>query len=192
MTAFTSSRLAYTVGSASLQENGSLSELLQGEILLTTQPYTAWGGAVTARLYLPIARTAVWQQLTNYPRWVEYLPALSRSEVLSSHTSDTQAPIKRLYQVASKNFLLFKAEVEIYLKAIETPQQRIQFCLEQGSFNDFSADLRLHDCETGTILTYTVQATPTIPVPSILIQQAIQLDLPANLRHLRQVLCQPV
>jgi hypothetical protein len=34
-----------------------------------------------------------------------------------------------------------------------------------------------------------VQATPMIPVPSMFIEHAIQMDLPANLRRMRQVIC---
>jgi hypothetical protein len=39
------------------------------------------------------------------------------------------------------------------------------------------------------LLTYTVQATPNIPIPSIFIQQAMNLELPENMRKMRQVLC---
>lgn len=190
MTAFTSSSLAYTPLLTSGRDSRTITALLQGEILLNTQPYTAWGGAVTARMYLQIDRARAWQQLTDYPRWVQYFPALTRSEVLQSGSNrKDEAGMKRLYQAASKNFLLFTAQVDIYLNVIETFQQRIQFCLESGSFNDFTADLRLQEWGKGTILTYSVQATPTIPVPAILIEQAIQLDLPTNLRNMRQVLC---
>ncbi len=48
--------------------------LLQGEVLVETRSHSAWGGAVTAQMYLPIARSHVWQQLTDYPRWVQYFP----------------------------------------------------------------------------------------------------------------------
>ncbi len=169
-------------------------KLLNGEILLETRSHSDWGGAVTAQMYLPLKRTIAWQQLTDYPRWVQYFPALTRSEVLS-HTAAqdsrnaAQQGCKRLYQVAGKAFLFFTAQVEIYLKVIETVQQQIQFRLESGNFNEFAADLSLQDYSDGTLLTYSVQATPTIPVPSILIQQAIQMDLPDNMRKMRQVLC---
>ena len=82
--------------------------------------------------------------------------------------------------------------MEIYLKVIETAHtawQQIQFQLERGNFHDFAATLKLEDFKTGTLLTYSVQATPTIPVPSQLIQEAMRLDLPANMRKMRQVLC---
>ncbi|PSB25696.1 SRPBCC family protein [Stenomitos frigidus] len=168
--------------------------LLNGEVLLKTQPHSAWGGAVTAQMYLPLERAIAWRQLTDYPRWVHFFPALTRSEIL--HPNDgrlcnREVPdgCKRLYQVASKAFLFLTAQVDIYLKVIETAQQQIQFRLESGSFHDFAADLTLQDYGAGTLLTYSVQATPTIPVPSMLIQQAIQMDLPANLRTMRQVLC---
>ncbi len=163
------------------------SALMQGEILLKTQPHSAWGGAVTAQIYLPIELAQVWQQVTDYPRWTQYFPDVTRSEirqVISRHQG-----AKRLYQVASKAFMIFTAQVEISLKVLETQHQRIQFYLESGSFSEFNADLQLQAHGEGTILTYTVQATPMIPVPKFLIEQAIRLDLPANLRQMRSVMC---
>ena len=169
-------------------------QLLNGEILLKTRSYSAWGGAVTAQMYLPLTRSVAWKQLTDYPQWVHYFPALTRSEILphndsTLHNRTSLDDCKRLYQVASKAFLFLTAQVDIYLRIIETAQQQIQFRLESGSFHDFAADLTLQDYGDGTLLTYSVQATPTIPVPSMLIQQAIQMDLPDNLRTMRNVLC---
>jgi carbon monoxide dehydrogenase subunit G len=168
--------------------------LLQGEILLTTRAYSAWGGAVTAQMYLPLTPVEVWQQLTDYSRWTQYFPDVTHSQVLhsginASNSEMLKRQVKRLYQKASKAFLVFSAQVEIYLKVLETQQQRVQFYLESGSFSDFLADLSLEACGNGTILTYSVQATPTIPVPGILIEQAIRLDLPTNLRQMRRVMC---
>ena len=157
--------------------------LLQGEILLTTHPYSTWGGAVTARMSLPLTPQQVWQQVIDYPRWTQYFPDVTRSEVISQGVN-----MKRLYQVASKTFAFLSAQVEIRLRAIETQYQRIQFCLESGSFHEFEADLRLEGCGSGTVLTYRVQAIPTIPVPSFLIEQAIRLDLPMNMRQMRRVM----
>jgi hypothetical protein len=177
--------------------------LLRGEILLDTRSHSAWGGAVTAKMYLPIGRAQAWQQLTDYPRWVQYFPDLTCSQILGrseegevnrdrSTLSASPKAYKRLYQVAAKAFFLFTAQVEVYLKVFETAHtawQQIQFQLEQGNFHDFTATLKLEDFKTGTLLTYSVQATPTIPVPSPLIQEAMRLDLPANMRKMRQVLC---
>lgn len=162
--------------------------LLNGEILLDVRSHTAWGAAVLAQLYLPMERSIVWQRLTNYPRWTQYFPDLTDSRVVGHPT------YIRLYQAASKTFLFLNVQVEIYLKVLETASQQIQFHLDSssGSFTDFAADLKLHDYANGTLLTYYVQATPTIPVPSLLIQQAIQFDLPTNLRQMRQILCQVV
>lgn len=162
--------------------------LLRGDILIQTQSHSAWGGAVTAQMYLPLGRSQVWQQVTDYPRWVQYFPDLIRSEVLGR---GDERGYKRLYQVAAKAFFLFTAQVEIYLKAFETVHtawQQIQFQMERGSFHDFTATLKLQDFKAGTLLTYSVQATPTIPVPSQLIQEAMRLDLPTNMQKMRQVL----
>lgn len=162
--------------------------LLNGKILIDTQAHTAWGAAVLTQLYLPLERAIAWQRLTNYPRWTQYFPDMTESRVVAHPT------YTRLYQAASKTFLFLSVQVEIYLKVLETASQRIQFQLDSNSssFTDFAADLKLHDYADGTLLTYYVQATPTIPVPSPLIQQAIQFDLPSNLQQMRQVLCQAI
>jgi carbon monoxide dehydrogenase subunit G len=171
------------VSKLSTPDRHQLQSLLNGEILLASQPYRDWGAMVTARFHLPIDRMKAWAQLTDYRRWVEYIPAISRSDVLSEGNQ------KRLYQVACKSFLLFTAQVEIYLNVVETTHQQIQFQMESGSFQDFAASLLLQDSGSGTLLTYSVQAIPSIPVPSILLQQAIQLDLPNSLQNLRRVIC---
>ncbi len=157
--------------------------LIGGEILVKTRSHSSWGGAVTATMYLPLMRSHVWQQVTDYPRWVQYFPDVTESEILQ------KGEAKRLYQAAKKAFLFFTAQVEVYLNVIEVVQQQIQFRLERGTFVDFAADLHLHDCQNGTLLTYAVQATPNIPIPTVFIQQAMQLELPTNMRKMRQVIC---
>jgi len=157
--------------------------LMQGEILVQSGSHTAWGGAVTAWMYVPLVRSQVWQQLTDYPRWVQYFPDITKSEVLN------KGEAKRLYQAAQKAFLFFTAQVEIYLNVVEVLGQQIQFRMEKGTFEDFKANLELKDCGNGTLLAYNVQATPNIPIPSIFIQQAMNFELPANMRKMRQVLC---
>jgi hypothetical protein len=169
-------------------ETLSQAALLNGDVLLETRSHTAWGGAVTAQIYVPLERDQVWQQVIDYPRWVTYFPNLTESNVLS--TGD-RARSFQLYQAARKDFLLLNVQVEIYLRVFEIlqpTQQQVQFCMERGSFSDFYANLKLQDLGPGTLLTYSVSATPTIPVPSLLVQQAIRLDLPSNMRSLRRAL----
>ncbi|WP_193193526.1 SRPBCC family protein [Nostoc sp. MG11] len=157
--------------------------LVQGEILVQTRSHKTWGGAVTAWMYLPMVRSQVWQQLTDYPRWVQYFPDITKSEVMS------RGEVKYLYQAAQKAFFFFTAQVEIYLNVVEVLGQQIQFQMEKGTFEDFAANLELKDCGNGTLLAYTVQATPLIPIPSVFIQQAMNFELPTNMRKMRQVLC---
>jgi Polyketide cyclase / dehydrase and lipid transport len=163
-------------------------KLLQGEILLTPRTHSILGGAVTAQMYLPLARTHVWSQLTDYPRWVQYFPDIIQSTILESNP---QRPHRghRLYQSARKSFLIFTAQVEVHLRVFENLQRQIRFRMERGSFSDFSAELTLNDYQDGTVLTYSVEAIPLIPVPSLFIEQAIRLDLPGNMRQMRQVIC---
>ncbi|NJN86558.1 MAG: cyclase [Leptolyngbyaceae cyanobacterium SL_7_1] len=165
--------------------------VLNGEILVHTPTQSEWGGAVVAQMYLPLERSQVWQGVTNYPRWVDYFPDVICSEILTSEEGSFTKS-KRIRQVAEKSFLLFAAKVEIYLKVLEIvspADHHIHFTLEKGDFTHFSAHLKLHDYQAGTLLTYTVRATPMLPVPAFLIQQVSRLDFPTNLRQMRQVLC---
>lgn len=157
--------------------------LIQGEVFTEIRSHTHWGGAVTAWMYVPLVRSHVWQQITDYPRWVQYFPDITKSEVIS------RGDVKRLYQAAQKAFLFLTAQVEIYLSVVEVLGQQIHFQMEKGSFTDFHAKLELQDMGNGTLLAYTVQATPNIAIPGIFIEQAMNLELPANLCKMRQVLC---
>ncbi|MGB3651507.1 MAG: SRPBCC family protein [Rivularia sp. (in: cyanobacteria)] len=170
-------------GSDMASSHNRQAALLSGEILVETHSHTAWGGCVSAKMYLPLIRSQVWQQITDYPRWVQYFPDITKSEII--HKGD----VKRLYQAAQKAFMFFNAKVDIYLNVVEDLGHKVQFKLDKGSFHDFSADIDLQDCGSGTLLTYSVQATPLIPIPSMFIQQAMNFELPANMRKMRQVLC---
>ena len=166
--------------------------LLNGEVLIETHPHTATGAAVTAQMYVPVVRSHLWEQLTDYSRWVHYFPDITQSQVIGQVKDKAQShrTTRRLYQAARKAFLIFTAQVEIYLQVIETLQQNIQFRLERGTFSDFAADLTLEDFQQGTLLTYSVRATPLMPVPSFLLEAAMRQDLPGNMHTMRQVLCQ--
>ncbi|MEM1392312.1 MAG: SRPBCC family protein [Cyanobacteria bacterium P01_D01_bin.116] len=156
---------------------------LKGEIFVETQSHNAWGGCVSAKMYLPLVRSQVWQQITDYPRWVQYFPDITKSEIIH------KGEVKRLYQAAQKAFMFFTAQVDIYLNVVEDFGHKVQFKLDKGTFHDFSADIDLKDYGNGTLLTYSVKATPIIPIPSMFIQQAMNFELPANMRKMRQVLC---
>ncbi|HIK46773.1 MAG TPA: cyclase [Leptolyngbyaceae cyanobacterium M65_K2018_010] len=162
--------------------------LLQGEVLITPQTQPHGAAAVMAAMYVPLPRTQIWPQVTNYRRWTQFFPNITRSEVLETVKTASQR-YRRLYQVGQKGFMVLTAQVEIYLKVFETACDRVQFRLEQGTFSHFAADLHLQDMQGGTLLTYIVQATPTIPVPTFLIEQAMKTDLPGNMRQMRRVLC---
>jgi hypothetical protein len=164
------------------------SALQAGEIFLETHAHTDWGGALTAQMYLPVERSLLWKHLVDFPQWVHYFPDITYSQIITN-TAKSGYTYRRLYQAAKKSFLFLSVEVEIFLQVREIVGQELAFSFEKGSFKDFQANLKLKDFARGTLLTYSVAATPTIPVPSLLIQQAMQLDLPQNLKNLRRVIC---
>ena len=171
--------------STRVKSEQQVESLRRGRILVETDAHGMMGAAVNAKMYVKANRLDLWTQLTQYSRWSEFFPNISRSEVLASNDH-----VHRLYQVGCKAFLAISAEVEIYLNAYEDPNYSIQFRLEKGTFRDFAADLTLQDWQNGTLLTYAVQATPLIPIPSFLIEQGMRQDLPGNMEHLRKALCQ--
>jgi hypothetical protein len=162
--------------------------LLRGDVLLAPQTLSNGAASVIAHMYVPLPRTQIWPQVTNYRRWTQFFPNITHSEVVETVKTASQR-YRRLYQVGCKGFMVLTAQVEIYLKVFETACDRIQFRLEQGTFTHFAADLHLQDLHEGTLLTYAVQAIPTIPVPNFLIEQAMKIDLPGNMKQMRQVLC---
>lgn len=161
-------------------------QLHRGDVLVQTRTHTVCGGALDARMYLPIGRSQLWQQLTDYPRWTQYFPDVTQSRVIDERNPQLG---RRLYQAAEKSFLFITAQVNLYLRVFELEQQHIRFQFEKGSFSDFTADLMLSDWEQGTLLRYSVSATPLIPVPSFFVEQAMKLDLPTNLRNMRRAIC---
>lgn len=163
--------------------------LLRGDVLIVPQPHPQEPAAVMAHMYVPLDRSHIWTQVTSYRRWTQFFPNITHSEVLESVKTATHR-YRRLYQVGRKGFMMISAQVEIYLQVLETACEHIQFRLEQGTFSYFDADLHLQDMGEGTLVTYRVQAAPTIPVPTFLIEQGMKIDLPGNMRQMRQVLCQ--
>lgn len=163
--------------------------LLRGEILITPHPMDLWGTGVTAQMHLALSPAQVWSQLTQYSRWVEYFPDVTQSRVLHECA---ESLTKTLFQAASKTFLMLSVQVEVYLKVVERVQgdrRQIRFQKERGSFKRFLADLTVEPLGFGTLLTYRVEAAPTLPIPAPLIQEAVRLDLPRNMQQMRRVLC---
>jgi hypothetical protein len=163
--------------------------LRRGDVLIVPQSRPQSPAAVMAHIYVPLDRSHIWPQVISYRRWTQFFPNITHSEVLESVKTTTYR-YRRLYQVGRKGFMMISAQVEIYLQVFETACEHIQFRLERGTFSYFDADLHLQDMGEGTLLTYRVQAAPTIPVPAFLIEQGMRIDLPGNMKQMRQVLCQ--
>lgn len=170
----------------SAQDQGTLR---QGQVLIVPQAQPRTPATVAAHMYVPLGRPYIWPQVISYHRWPQFFPNIAHSEVLESRRTATHR-YRRIYQVGRKGFMMISAEVEIYLQVLETACEHIQFRLETGTFSHFAADLHLQDMDNGTLLTYRVQAAPTIPIPTFLVKQGMKTDLPGNMRQMRQALCQ--
>ncbi|WP_008309176.1 SRPBCC family protein [Leptolyngbya sp. PCC 6406] len=158
--------------------------LSRGKILVTAQPHGFTGGHVSATLSLRIFPDALWPHLTDYPRWVDYFPEMTHSEAIAP--TDQGQP--RIYQVGRKSILGLGAEVEVYLRVQTHPPHRLQFVMERGTLADFTASFALAPWRLGTLLTFTVQATPLIPLPGFFVEQSMRRELPTSLAQMRRVI----
>ena len=162
--------------------------LRAGEVLVNSQLYSLWGGAVTVKIHVPCQRSVVWDYLTDYDRWPSFFPHITQSRLLQTVTPFR----KRVHQGALKQFTLLKISVDAELTVREYPPYRIWFLLEEPNhnFKEFEAEVWLTDTDNdqGTFLSYTVQAAATLPIPAPFIQETMRQDLPDNLLALRQCL----
>ena len=163
-------------------------QLDQGEILIQPQPYSFWGATVTAQIALKRSPKHLWSILSHYDQWVSIFPDVIKSQVLTVLNPHR----KQICQSAQKQFGPMTIVVEAHLRVREYPPHRIWFQLEapNESFQTFESALWLdpQPQDLGTYLTYRVAATPTLPIPSLFIQEAMRYDLPQNLRALRHYL----
>ena len=58
--------------------------LLRGDVLIATNTHAGKGAAVTAQMYVPLVRSQLWEQLTDYGRWVHYFPDITQSRELEA------------------------------------------------------------------------------------------------------------
>ncbi|MGB3613364.1 MAG: hypothetical protein WBA10_06165, partial [Elainellaceae cyanobacterium] len=63
MTALTVNPASLTSSASSSPQTPASSALVNGDVLLQTHDHSAWGGAVTAQMFLPRQRNAVWEQI---------------------------------------------------------------------------------------------------------------------------------
>jgi len=176
------------LGPAPVPTPAQLAELATGQVQVRSQASTSGVAAVSAQMLVPLPRAQVWTQVTRYSQWTQFFPNIVQSTLLET-VRTPEGRYRRLHQVGSKGFMMLTAQVEIYLRVYERPCEAVQFRFERGTFSQFAADLTLADGPGGTLVTYTVEAAPTIPVPTFLIEQGMKHDLPNNLRQMRQVLC---
>lgn len=158
--------------------------LAAGELLLTTRSHGLTGGQASITLAFAPRPVDVWAQLTDYPRWVDYLPDLTQSEILPAAAKGQT----RLRQVGRKSILGFTAEAALDLQVQALAPYRLRFDLERGGLAEFTATFTLTPWRQGTLVNFTGQATPLFPIPGWVVEQVMRHGLPMNLRHMRQVI----
>lgn len=156
--------------------------LRAGDLILKTRPHGFLGGYLSATLAFASSPAVVWRHLTDYPRWVEYLPDMRHSEVLAPTPDGHQ----RVRQIGQKMIFGFTAEAELELRMEAEPPYQLHCHMEKGCLGDFRATFTLRPWQQGCLLTFTGQAVPLFPVPGFIVEHVLRQGIPDNLRHMRR------
>tara|TARA_Y100001968_G_scaffold330133_1_gene381148 strand:- start:79 stop:651 length:573 start_codon:yes stop_codon:yes gene_type:complete len=126
----------------------------------------------------------LWQILTNYDQLSEFIPNLSKSEVIFRDGNEIH-----LKQVGSQDFFGFKFSAEVLLRLVEDKSNGIlRFDLLKGDFRRFEGSWNLRELpnEKYTLLLYELTVQGCIGMPVSLIEQRLRKDLKDNLLAVKE------
>ena len=139
---------------------------------------------LAAQLRTQLKFQDLWKILTNYDELSEFIPNLSKSDVVFRNKNEVH-----LKQVGSQDFFGFKFSAEVLLKLIEDRSKGIlKFNLMKGDFRRFEGSWNLRELpnKKHTLLLYELTVQGCIGMPVSLIEQRLRKDLKANLLAVEQ------
>jgi ribosome-associated toxin RatA of RatAB toxin-antitoxin module len=137
-------------------------------------------GKYTARILIDASAAEVWEVLTDYSNFQNFIPNVVSSEILESEENRTI-----IEQVSEQEVLLFKVKSRIRTENIETEDRRIDFRLVEGDLAQLQGSWTLESIAsesteetTQILLTQEVEVEPErgtpISVFNDLFQDALQ------------------
>ncbi len=169
-----------TISIEGTKSQSTLSGLVERQTIEQTMEVLPNGTRrLAAQLRTQLKFQDLWKILTNYDELSEFIPNLSKSDVVFRNKNEVH-----LKQVGSQDFFGFKFSAEVFLKLIEDRSKGIlRFNLLKGDFRRFegSWNLREFHNEKYTLLLYELTVQGCIGMPVSLIEQRLRNDLKANL-----------
>ncbi len=128
----------------------------------------------------------VWQILTEYEAFAEFIPTLTQSRRLNHPTGTL-----RMEEVRSNNFMGMKFSARSIFEIEENFPHSIHYQLIEGDMKDVSGYWRLEPwslskTKTGTNLTFDFFISPRLIFPMALVEHILSQNIPANILAIRQ------
>lgn len=141
---------------------------------------------VLAQIQIPYSLDRVWQVLTDYEAFREFMPNLIESRRLQHSTTGD-----RIEQVRTKSFMGMNFSARSVFDIKEEFPRQIHYQLVEGDMKALSGYWRLEPIssskpEAGIILIYDFFVSPKRIFPMALVEQVLNHDIPTNLLAIRQ------
>ncbi len=141
---------------------------------------------VFAKIQIPYPLEQVWQVLTDYEAFAEFMPSLIQSRCLEHPTGGV-----RIEQVRTKKFMGKNISARSVFDIEEKFPHGIHYQLIEGDMKAFSAYWRLEpwslsESQAGIDLTCDFFVVPKRIFPMALVEHVLSQDIPADLLKIRQ------
>lgn len=141
---------------------------------------------VFAKIQIPYPSEFVWQVLTNYEAFSEFMPNITQSRQLESPNGGI-----RLEQVRTKSLMGMKISGRSVFDVEEKFPDEIHYQLIEGDLKAFSAYWRLEawkpsEEKVGVDLIYNILVLPKPILPTVLFEHVLRHDVPDSLVAIRQ------
>jgi ribosome-associated toxin RatA of RatAB toxin-antitoxin module len=141
---------------------------------------------VFAKIQIPYSLEQVWQVLTNYEAFFEFMPNITQSKQSKSPTGGI-----RIEQVRTKSLMGLNISGRSVFDVEEKFPDEIHYQLIEGDLKEFSAYWRLEawqpsEKKVGVDLIYEISVLPKPIIPMTLVESVLTHDIPNSLLAVRQ------
>ena len=141
---------------------------------------------IFAKIEIPYPLEQVWQVITDYEAFAEFMPGISQSRRL-------EAPDRgiRLEQVRTKSVMGMKHSARSVFDIEEKFPDEIHYRLVEGDLKAFSGSWRLENWKpsgekVGVDLIYNFSVLPKAIFPMAMFETVLSHDIPASMVAIRQ------
>lgn len=141
---------------------------------------------IFAKIEMPYSLEQVWQVITNYESFTEFIPNMTESRRLEHPTGGI-----RLEQIRTKSLVGMKVSARSVVDIEERFPHEVYYQLIEGDLKEFSGYWRLEtqsssQCQAGVELIYDFSVLPKPIIPAPVFSYFLKNDIPAILLAVRQ------